>query len=183
MKTVFVVIFFAVCAVAQDATAVAAAESACGPKNVNFDADADSTNHPTPQPDPGKALVYFVEDLGQCPGCGDGGAGFVNNVNDAIVKVGMDGSWLGAGRGASYLFFSAAPGEHHLCVNWQSRLESRSRALSFANFTAETGRVYYFRARLFPGHGDYALDLDPVNSDEGNYLVAASAASVSHPKK
>jgi hypothetical protein len=51
-------------------------------------------------------------------------------------------------------------------------------------FTAEAGKVYYIRARLFPGgNGDYSFDVDLVNSDEGKYLVASSPYSVSHPKK
>jgi hypothetical protein len=53
-----------------------------------------------------------------------------------------------------------------------------------ANFTAEEGKVYYFRERVFPGeHGAYSFDLDSVNSDEGKYLVASYAFSVSHAKK
>jgi len=52
-----------------------------------------------------------------------------------------------------------------------------------AGLTAEAGKVYYFRARLFPGEADFFLDLDPVNSDQGRYLVASSPFSVSHPKK
>ena len=55
-------------------------------------------------------------------------------------------------------------------------------AFSMAGFTAEAGKVYYFRARLFPGHGDYSVDLDLINSDEGKFLVASSAFCVSHAK-
>jgi hypothetical protein len=68
-------------------------------------------------------------------------------------------------------------------MNWQSRLDYRSRSFAMANFTAEAGKVYYFRARIFPGRYDYSFDLDPINGDQGKYLVASSAFSVSHPKK
>jgi hypothetical protein len=51
------------------------------------------------------------------------------------------------------------------------------------SFTAEEGKVYYFRERVFPGAHDYSFDLDSINSDEGKYLVASSVYSVSHPKK
>jgi hypothetical protein len=78
---------------------------------------------------------------------------------------------------------TCAPGEHHLCVNWQSCLETRSRAFAMANFTAEEGKVYYFRERVFPGEGDYSFDLDLVNSDQGKFLGASSIYSVSHSKK
>jgi len=90
---------------------------------------------------------------------------------------------VGANRGNSYLFFSAVPGEHHLCVNWQSRFVSRSEVFAMANLTAEAGKVYYFRVRVFPGEAEFSFDLDLVNSDQGKYLVASSAYSAAHPKK
>jgi len=183
MKAALVLFVFAVSAFAQDHAAIVTAQSACGPKTVTFDAKQDITQHPTPQPEPDKAVVYVVEDLGQCSDCG--GASFTpKDVEDAVVKVGMDGGWIGATRGNSYLWISAEPGEHHMCLNWQSSLAERSRAFAMINFTAEAGRIYYFRARLFPGgNGDYSFDLDPVSSDQGKYLVASSAFSISRPKK
>jgi hypothetical protein len=172
MKAALVLILFAAAAFAQDQAAITAAQAACGPKDIRFDATEDATQHPTPQPEPGKALVYLIQDLGevQCSGC-------------ALTKVGLDGTWMGANQGSSYTFFPADPGERHLCVNWQSRLGWRSRAFAMANFTAEAGHVYYFHTRISVSRYIYAFDLEPVNSDEGKYLVASSAFSVSHPKK
>jgi hypothetical protein len=97
--------------------------------------------------------------------------------------VGLDGAWVGANQGSSYFFFTAEPGEHHLCVNWQSWIGFKSRAFAMANFTAEPGGVYYFRSRVIFTRQDYIFDLDPLNSDQGKFLVASSAFSVSHPKK
>jgi hypothetical protein len=185
MKLAFAVILFAVTAWAQAdpqyQSPAAVAEAACGPKNIKFEVQTGPTD--PPQPEPGKALVYVIEDLGQCSDCTGNSKAFFTNVSNALTKVGMDGAWMGANQGSSYFFFAATPGEHHLCINWQSRLEVRSRAFAMANFTAEAGKVYYFRERVFPGESDYSFDLDPVNSDEGKYLVATSAFSVSHPKK
>ena len=152
---------------------MAAAQAACGPKNIKFNAKQDNTQHPTPEPDKDKALVYVVQELGQmkCEGC-------------ALTRLGLDGNWVGANQGSSYFFFWTEPGEHHLCLNWQSRFERLSQSIALANFIAEAGKVYYFRARIFTGHGgDYSFDLDPINSDQGKYLVAASPFAVSHPKK
>lgn len=185
MKSALVVLLLAASAFAQDQAAIAASESACGPKDTKFEVKPNAIQHPTAQPESGKAVVYVVEDLGQCPGCivSNSFGGFFNSVDNAVTKIGMDGTWMGANRGSSYIFFAADPGEHHLCMNWQSRLHERSRAYAMANFTAEEGKVYYFRERVFPGHsGDYVFELDPVNSDEGKYLVALSPASFSHPK-
>jgi len=172
MKAALFVVLFAVSAFAQDQAAITAAQAACGPKEVKFDAKQDAAQHPTPQADPGKALVYVVQNLGemQCSGC-------------ALTKVGLDGAWVGATQGSSYVYFPAEPGERHICVNWQSRLEWRSRSLALANFTAEAGHVYYFRVRLLFARSIYSFDLDPINSDQGKFLVASSAFSVSHPKK
>jgi hypothetical protein len=177
MKTaasVFVLLasFVASSAFAQDQSAMTAAETACGPKAQKFDAKQDSSQHPTPQADPTKALIYVVQELGelQCTGC-------------ALTRLGLDGAWVGANQGSSYFFFTADPGEHHLCLNWQSRMEARSKAFAFNTFTAEAGKVYYFRARIFPTRLDYSFDLDLTNPDEGKFLVASSGYTVSHVKK
>jgi hypothetical protein len=172
MKTALVLVLLTAFAFAQDQAAIAAAEAGCGPKDVRFDAKQDATQHPVPQPESGKALVFVAQELGetQCKGC-------------ALTKVGIDGNWVGANQGSSYFSFAVDPGEHHLCVNWQSRLEWRSRAFALTNFTAEPGQVYYFRTRLFATHTDYVFDLDRVNTDQGKLLVASSAFSVSHVKK
>lgn len=151
MKAALVLILFAASAFAQDQAAVTAAQSACGPKDVKFSVKPDATQHPAPQPEPGRALIYVVEDLGQCSECTGHGNTFLTNVSMALTKMGMDGTWMGANRGNSYLFFAADPGEHHLCINWQSALEVRNRAYAMANFTAEEGKIYYFRGESFPG--------------------------------
>lgn len=172
MKTALVLVLFAACAFAQDQAAVTTAEAGCGPKDVRFDAKEDATQHPVPQPESGKALVFVVQEFGevQCKGC-------------ALTKVGVDGNWVGANQGNSYFSFAVDPGEHHLCANWQSRLEWRSRAFALTNFTAEVDKVYYFRTRLFSTRSDYVFDLDLVNTDQGKLLVASSAFSISHVKK
>jgi hypothetical protein len=74
------------------------------------------------------------------------------------------------------------PGEHHLCTNWQSFFAGPKKPVGLANLTAEAGRVYYFRIRVF-AFNQVAIDLDPVNTDQGQYLVATSKMSESHPKK
>jgi hypothetical protein len=71
------------------------------------------------------------------------------------------------------------PGEHHLCVRWQSRLAQFSRLLSLANFNADPGKVYFFRSRLLSLDKEAILDLDPIE-DEGRYLVVSSAQSEPH---
>ena len=146
---------------------------ACGPGTVNFDATADASQHPLAQPQAGKANIYLV-----------GSFVAADPPVKPLVKVGVDGSWVGAIRGNSYIFFSVEPGDHHICANWQSGILTPSRLFALASFTAEAGKTYYFRARtLNEDNRGYSLDLEPADNDEGQYLVASSAFSKSHPRK
>jgi hypothetical protein len=159
-------------AFAQDPGATLRATASCGSGTVQFDAKADASQHPLAQPEAGKAAVYVI------------GSFLGESLVDPTVKVGVDGAWVGANRGDSYIFTSVEPGEHHICVNWQSGIMTPSGLFALANFTAEAGKTYYFRARTFETKLDvYSLDLDTVNNDEGQYLVAPSPFSRSHPKK
>jgi hypothetical protein len=181
MKAALVVILLAVSALAQDVS-TAAAESACGPSDAQFAIKTKVGEHPPAQPDPGRALVYVIEEQK------------FRAFRDVTARVGLDGAWVGANRGNSYLSLSVDPGEHHLCTDWISDWLPGGRLVSLANFTAEPGKIYYFRARTTGGPsgiGDgkweaaegASIDLDRVNSDEGKLLVASSVLSVSHPKK
>ena len=56
---------------------------------------------------------------------------------------------------------------------------------SLTSFTAEAGRTYYFRVQIHVEsqgeNSNIGIDLQPVNADEGKYLVATSPLSVSQP--
>lgn len=172
---VFAMTLFTASAFAQDTPSPAASQGACGPKEVRFDAQT-SPGKPISL-EQGKALVYVSEVFKKVPG----------EIGNPTIRVGLDGVWMGATRANSYISFSVDPGEHHLCTNWQSHLKRLSREASFTNFTAEAGKTYYFRARIsYQSWGEatvMSLDLDPINPDEGQYLVASNPASTSHPQK
>ena len=177
MKTVLAAVLLATSALAQNNSALPRAQGACGPLDVNFDANT-LASQPTAQPEPGKALVYVAEEFKKAPG----------ELGNPTIRVGLDGAWMGATRANSYLFFAVDPGEHHLCTNWQSRLKRLSRLAAFARFTAEPGKTYYYRARITyaayaHGAATMNLDLDPVDPDEGQFLVTSFRLSNSHPKK
>ncbi len=156
---------------------VATAESACGPSDIQFDVKADKSQHPTAPAQDGKSVVYVVE-VFERPG---------NQLARPTTKVGLDGTWVGANKDNSYFFFNVAPGDHHLCAAWQSRLKGYAKKVALTSFSAEAGKAYYFRARIVEhdeGHGAwFTLDLDPVNNDEAQLLVASSAYSAFHAKK
>ncbi len=182
MKTVLLLVLFCSSAIAQDAS-LAAVQSACGPVDAQFKIKTDANRHVIEEPPAGKALVYVIEDQK------------FKAVRDATARVGLDGRWVGANRGDSYLSFEVDPGEHHLCTDWVSSFLHTGRSVSLASLNAEAGKVYFFRARttggpssLLDGKGlqsaDAAsIDLARVDPDEGKMLVESSAQSVSHPKK
>lgn len=176
MKTTLVVVLFAISAFAQDNSALAHVQAACGPLNVSFETET-STTQPPAQPDPGKALVYVVEDFRKAPG----------EWGNPTIRVGLDGGWKGATRTSSYLFFQVDPGEHHLCASWQSHLPRLSKLVGLARLTAEPGKTYYYRSRItYSSSGDVAnmnLDLELVDPDQGEYLVSSYQPSAPNPKK
>jgi hypothetical protein len=175
MKYVLSLILLATSAVAQS-TSAPASQGACGPKDVNFEAKA-VPGQPVPQAEPGKALVFVSEVFKKVPG----------ELGNPTIRVGLDGSWMGAVRANSYLAFSVEPGEHHLCTNWQSHFQRLSREASFTSFNAEAGKTYYFKALItYQSSGTattMSLDLEPVNDDEGKYLVASNPVSSAQPRK
>ncbi len=173
MRTAFALILFSIAAFAQDPAPVSAAPAACGPKGVNFDVKTDKSQHTVGQPEAGKALVYVIQDIGSVHCLG----------NCVTTKIALDGAWVGANHHNSYFSFAVDPGERHLCANFQSGFEFLSRLVGLAHFTAEAGKVYYFRTRAFGGKDQVLFDFDLIDSDLGKFFVASYPLSVSHAKK
>ncbi len=166
MKRLLVAILISLPVFAEEAPALTLVSAACGADNVKFKVQSKG-RQPAAQPEPGKALVYVVEEFGR-PG---------NEIGRPTIRVGLDGAWVGANRGTSYLSFSVEPGEHHLCADWQSLPPWLSLQPAFDKLTAASAKTYYFRARVLENHGYFTLDLDEMNSDEGQFLVSTLAAS------
>ncbi len=150
--------------------------ASCGSASVQFEIKTEK-KRPLAQPAPDKALVYVVENLRA--GC---------FLCDTTTKIGLDGTWMGATKGNSYLSFSLDPGEHHLCAKLQSE-SSSSETTSLASFIADAGGTYYFRVRLTDqnnsgkGGVQWALDLDPLDRDQGQFMIESYEASSYRKKK
>ena len=168
MRFIGLAMLFAVSAFAQVPSA--ASTAACGRKTVSFKVKLDESQHTLAQPDPGKARVYFLHD-----------AGTSQTIGYPTVKIAMDGAWLGANHGNSYFSVSVEPGEHHVCVTLQSSLVAQR--VELAHFSAEAEKVYYYRTRLVMSRSVELLELDPIDSDQGKYLIATFPLSVSSAKK
>jgi hypothetical protein len=168
MKLIGVILLLTLSASAQAAAPPPTA--ACGPEAISFKVKLDDSQH-TPAPsESGKARVYFFQD-----------AGSNWTVGYPTVKVALDGAWLGANHGNSYFSASVEPGEHHVCVTLQSSLVAQR--VELAHFTAEAEKVYYYRTRLVVSRSVELLELEPIDSDQGNYLISTFPLSVSTAKK
>jgi hypothetical protein len=161
--------------------------AACGPRNVTFDVpDADEipARNPLTQPEPGRALVYFIQDNGLWGGVSGG------EHQHYTLRIGIDGAWAGAYKQNAYFPVSVTPGEHHLCANVQSHFALGS-LVALLHFTAEQGRVYYFRTRFIagmPGQVPPYIDFDAIDTDQAKYLIdsyplCVAAPDVPRPKK
>jgi hypothetical protein len=166
MKAMLAVLLFALPAFAQDPGAAALTAAGCGPSDVEFNVKADKKQHPLPQPNAGKATVVVITQIANCIGC-------------SVTKVGIDGAWVGANRGHSYLFSSIEPGDHRVCAAYQSKIKKVAEKAAAASLTAEAGTVYYFQ--FFPRNND--LVLKPVDPAEGPLLLKSTALSTSEVKK
>lgn len=181
MKTLLAVLLLGASAIAQTSSVT---QTACGPDGTQFKVKTNTDQVAAREPDPSKALVYVIEDQK------------FKGVRDVTARVGLDGNWVGANRGNSYLWFAVSPGEHHLCTDWVSSFVSGGRSVSYSSLNAEAGKVYYFRARTTGGQGSAltntgglqiadngSIDLAQIDPDEGKMLVLHSVPSISHPKK
>ena len=170
IKIILAVFLFAAPAFAQDTSTAALAAAGCGANDVEFKVKTDKKQHPLPTPEPGKAAVAVISQFG---GVCVGGC--------VTTRVGIDGTWVGANEGNSYLSFAIDPGDRRVCVAYQSKLKGRSETASALSLTAEAGKVYFFKAGLF--HSSSELKLEPVDSAEGPLLVKSAPFATSQLKK
>ena len=170
MKALVVIFLLASSAFAADNPQLANATAACGPKDAKFSVSKAPGQPTMPQAEPGKAIVYVIEDPKW------------NGFVPPTTRVGLDGAWVGANRGKTYIVFSVSAGEHHLCTDWPRVLGKRSVAV--AKLDAEQGKIYYFRARVASYRGSHdILDLDSIDVDQAQLLMASAGRSKSQLKK
>jgi hypothetical protein len=114
VRSVIVLMLFAVSTFAQEQPGAVAA---CGSREA-FEVELDRSQHTLVQPEPGKARVYFVQDIGA-----------VNCLGRCGTIIGLDGVSVGANKQNSYFSVSVEPGEHHVCVCLSQRFSPHTVAL------------------------------------------------------
>lgn len=100
------------------------------------------------------------------------------------MRIGLDGKWIGATKGRSYIVFFVAPGAHHLCVQWQRGPGTiNSGTIALAAFTAAANETYVRAVSFIPGAYSAALEWLPIDADEENLLLNTSVPAVFTIKK
>jgi hypothetical protein len=152
------------------AGAVPGLTGACGAGDVKFEVKSEYDNKYAPAAEAGKALVYLIQDDRL----------FVSKPRPT-TRWGIDGAWVGATQSNAYFAVTVAPGEHHLCAEW----EGSDSAVSLTHFTAEAGKTYYFRATDVggPAVSVASVWLGAVDADEGALMAARLRVSVATPRK
>ncbi|HZS48222.1 MAG TPA: hypothetical protein VFC63_24345 [Blastocatellia bacterium] len=175
MKFILALLLLSSSLYAQDQSAEARAAAGCGPDKILFDVKTDKHQHPLEKPEPGKAIVYVIDEpepticIGGCD----------------TFRIGLDGNWMSANQGKSYSYFFVMPGDHNLCIDIQPRALVNSKLGSAVSFTAEPGKAYYFvvRMREKEKRTDTRLVVEPVDNAEGPLLIARAALSNAQQKK
>ncbi len=144
---------------------------ACGNLDVSMAVKLDDSQHAIAQPEPGKALIYFIQDTGQAM-----------NIAYPTTKIGIDGTWVGANKKDSWFAVAVDPGEHHLCAQIQSSFAPAESEL--AHLTVEAGNVYYFRTRIiFAERTAEYFSLAPVDSDEAAFMISSFPQATARVRK
>lgn len=157
----------------------------CGSDEAKFYVKRDTHSHPAGTPESGKALVYVF---------GDSELDHTSfHVGGFDTRVGIDGEWVGAYGYKSYTYFPVSPGEHRMCTSQQSSIKSRRDETATAiTFTAEAGKVYYFRTQPSPralaqstvsGVPTGGVELAKLDPAQAQLMIPKWAFSSSQPKK
>jgi hypothetical protein len=178
MRVTLLIFLFAATAVCQQKTRFGQSgtspwPAACGPAQASFKVKLDDSQHTLLPPENGKARIYFIHEAG---------LPFTRlSLGYPTSKFAVDGTWIGADHGDSYFSASVDPGQHHMCATLQSSLVDDRVELT--HFVAEAGKSYYYRTRLVLSGSVELLELQAIDSDQGEYLVRQYPLSIFKPKK
>jgi hypothetical protein len=119
--------------------AIAKAEplpAACGADTTHYKVSKSKTA-PSLTPPADQALVVLIQKQ-----TGD------DFPSDPLIRFAVDGTWVGAVKGASYIAVPVSTGSHKLCVSRQSSIDTEKNNIGIAPLDAQAGSVYYFEFTL-----------------------------------
>jgi hypothetical protein len=156
--------FVSVCVAADGGTA----QPGCGSADVKFKVETGSGSEEHRAT--GKARLYVVEAFRRP----------IFEFRNPTIRIGLDGHWLGATNINHFLASTIDPGEHRICVQWQTTQSALSRKVKTAAFVAVAGGEYYFRVGIgYPG----GLTVENTTVQEGRRLIGKSKLALSSPEK
>jgi len=172
MKIGLFLLLLAASSLAQD-PADARIDASCGPNGMNFEMKPAKNPQPPPPLSAGQARVYVLQDDDS-----------FQSVTKPTTRVGLDGQWVGATHGDSYVYFPVDPGEHHVCASWQAwgNLKAGDKTLTLTLKTV-AGRVYYCRVKdvYRPDHVPPTPKLETLDFDAGHILAETFSLSLFQP--
>jgi hypothetical protein len=123
-----------VSAIATSAHAASLPEG-CGSEAMQFKVKAEKGTA-IPAVDAGKALLVFVQTTE-----GEG-------AGSPLSRFAVDGEWVGAARGKSYIVVPIAPGAHKLCASRQSGAQAERDNVGAAHLDVVAGKTYYLEFKI-----------------------------------
>ena len=150
----------------QESPEVQKAIAACGPSGMQIKVSR-SGSASIPIVSGKGATVYLI------------GRSFVERLSGPTIRVGVDGKWVGAVKGSSWMAIALAPGVHHFCA-WQRGTDPSHAALN--SFQIGLGEIRYFV--INPENFTKGPSIEEENDDEAKLLIAQShpvSATITNP--
>jgi hypothetical protein len=159
-----VLVLSSISAAGQQSPEVQEAIAACGPAEtqIRVSRSASARSHISTADG---AAVYLI------------GRSFIGRASGPTIRVGVNGQWVGAVKGSSWMAIVLAPGVHHFCA-WQRGTDPSHAALNRFEIRAGETRYVAINPENFTG-GPLIVE---ENADEAKLLMAQSpAVSVTIP--
>jgi hypothetical protein len=167
-------VFFCHSATAQDSSQslMRKATSACGPAETRFAVSAAPSSFVVPVSHD-QAKVFFI------------GHALKGSFSGPVIRLGIDGRWVGAVKGNSYIVIPVTPGTHHFCAQVQGRGADGyfGSDVALNVFTLHSGETCYLAIDSPDVVPLGILTLDALNTDEAKLLIALSRQVLPHEEQ
>jgi len=112
--------------------------SSCGPMGAHPSIQLQTFSRKLSPIPVGMARLVVVQQIGVCPHCG-------------VVRVGLNGKWIGANKGDSWFAVTIPPGKQRVCVAWNAPFVRLTDRIHLTELDAEAGKTYYLETTALTG--------------------------------